>query len=339
MKSTITVKTIAEKLGISSSTVSRALSDHPRIGIRTKEKVKELAKKLNYVANPASEYLKTGKTMSVGFLVPSLKETYFSTILFQLENLLAQAGYHVVLFQSLEDMDREIAGSQFFLRLRVDAVVVSLAASTNNYLHFKQLENCGIPVIFIDRVPRNFQAHTIECEMKKSEVESMELLKQMGIQKVGFINGPSNLAASDKRLNSYLTGILKCGFESSPRLIKTCDLTLDGVQLAIHEILSDYPDLEAIVCFNDIIAMYAAHIVTEKKMAQQHIHFIGHGNLSINPYLAQPPLASIEQFPEKMGQMAAKLFFKLMDMQGEDVPYFNWSFDSELIIRDCFVQN
>lgn len=334
MKSNITVKTIAEKLGISSSTVSRALSDHPRIGLRTKEKVKELAVRLNYVANPASEYLKTGKTMSVGFLVPSLKDTYFSTILFHLESKLTKAGYHVVLFQSLEDMEREISGSQFFLRLRVDAVIVSLSATTNNYNHFKKLENSGIPVIFIDRIPRNFQAHTIECEMKKSEVESMELLKLMGINRVGFINGPSNLAASDKRLNSYLTGILKCGFESSPKLIKTSDLTIEGVEMAILEMLSDYPDLEGIVCFNDITAMYGAHILKAKKIIKHHIHFIGHGNASINPYLEHPPLASIEQFPEKMGEMAAELFLKLMELEGEKTPYFNWSFESELIVQE-----
>ena len=136
-----TIKDIAEELGIAFSTVSRALQDNPRIGLKTREKVWEVAKKLNYIPNPAAMFLKNNKTFSIGILIPSLNEEFFTQAISGVENVIEEMGFHSVIIQSRENFEREQTAIDTFLKMRIDGLIVSISGETKVFSHFKKLES------------------------------------------------------------------------------------------------------------------------------------------------------------------------------------------------------
>jgi DNA-binding LacI/PurR family transcriptional regulator len=314
MKAETNIKSIAEALKISISTVSRALNNNQRIGLKTRELVKAKAKELRYIRNPASMYLKREKTFVIGVIVPSLQEEFFHTVVKNLENTIEKSGYQLFVFQTRDEKERQEKAIELFLKYRVDAIVVSLAANTTDYKIFKTVEDFGIPVLFFDRVPRSFNAHKIKCDIQKGALEVMDFLKKKNVKNVALINGPSNLEASDTRLNGYLEGIHRYNFESSSSLIKSCDLSKEGVLEVVNNFHNQNNMPDAIFTFNDYIALYA--MAECKKLGyipNKDILFVSYANLPITSLMDNPPLASVEQFPDQIGIASANLVLDLIN--------------------------
>ncbi|MCP9764432.1 LacI family DNA-binding transcriptional regulator [Lacihabitans soyangensis] len=314
MKSGINIKIIAEALSISISTVSRALQNNPKIGLKTRELVIQKAKELQYVPNPASMFLKGKKMFVIGILVPALEEEYFCKVIDAVEDFFERLGYQVFVFQTRDDMNRQDKALELMLKYRVDGLLVSLAANTNNYVNFKKVEDFGIPVVFFDRVPRSYQAHRIKCDIQKGAVDVISYLKSLNCRKIALINGPSNLDASDERLNGYLLGLQENGIRSSPKFIKSCDLKKVSVMSAMETLLDQDEVPDAVFSFNDYVALYAMLVCKKRGIRpNDEIKFVSFGNLQITSLMNNPPLASVEQFPNKTGIEAARLLLDIID--------------------------
>lgn len=332
-RTSITIKNIAAKLGISASTVSRALHDHPRIGRKTKEKVKSLASAMHYVPNPAALLLKNNKTFTIGVLLPFLKEEFFSMAISAIEDAVLPHNYHVMVCQSRDNLEREKKMIDSFIATRIDGLIVSVSAETNHYGHFKLLEEYGIPVVFFDRVPRNFEANKVRSSVTSGTIDAIQYLVNKGIRKIALINAPGNLQVSDERLNGYLETISKFGLETSPKYIKSSNLTREETEKCMEELclLEDRP--EAVLTFNDYVAMYA--MTACRKMGvvpNKDILFVSFANLPITSILENPPIASVEQFPYEMGKKAAELLLKCIDSD-EARPYEEIVLETELRIH------
>lgn len=332
MKNNISIKTIARELNISNSTVSRALHNNPRIGLKTKETVFALAKKLNYIPNQASSLLRSNKTFIIGVIVPFLKEEFFSQVISSLEDVLDTKNYHVQIFQSRDNLEREIHGAENFLKMRVDGVIVSVSAETNQYAHFKKLEDFGIPVIFFDRIPRNYPSNNVKSNITNGANQIMEFLYSKNKKNIGLLNGPSNLHVSDERLNGYLEGLVKFNFTSSPQLIKSCNLTQEDTQQCIRKFFDQGIKPDSIITFNDYVALWAMDEC--KKIGvkpNQDVLFVSFANLSFTSFIDNPPLASVEQYPDKIGETAANFMLEILD--NDSLDYRELEVDTELIIH------
>jgi DNA-binding LacI/PurR family transcriptional regulator len=314
MKSGINIKIIAEALSISISTVSRALQNNPKIGLKTRERVIQKAKELQYVPNPASMFLKGKKMFVIGIIVPALEEEFFCKVINTVEDFFEKQGYQVFVFQTRDDMSRQDKALELMLKYRVDGLLVSLAANTNNYAEFKKVEDFGIPIVFFDRVPRSYGAHRIKCDIQNGAVDTISYLKGLSCSKIALINGPSNLDASDERLNGYLLGLQRNNIRSSPVFIKSCDLKRESVMNTMDNLLdqSDVPD--AVFAFNDYVALYAMLACKKRGIRpNDEIKFVSYGNLPITTLMNNPPLASVEQFPDRTGLEAAGLLLDIID--------------------------
>lgn len=314
MKSEINIKSIAEALRISISTVSRALQNNPKIGLKTRELVIEKAKELQYVPNPASMFLKGKKMFVIGIIVPALDEEFFTKVINTVEDFFEKQGYQVFVFQTRNDMLRQDKALELMLKYRVDGLLISLAANTNNYANFKKVENFGIPIVFFDRVPRGYKSHKIKCDIQNGAVEAINFLKSKNRKNIALINGPSNLDASDVRLNGYLLGLQKNDLKSSPSLIKSCDLSKESVNSTMETLLCQENVPDAIFAFNDYVALYAMLVCKKRGLKpNDDILFVSYGNLPITTLMDNPPLASVEQFPDKTGLEAASLLLDIID--------------------------
>jgi LacI family transcriptional regulator len=152
LKSTqITIKDIARELGISPSTVSRALKDHPDISPETKKAVNKLAEELNYQPNSIALSLRHRKSNTIGVIIPEIVHFFFSTVISGIEDIAYGAGYSVIISQSNESYEREVMDTKAMFNNRVDGIIVSMSRETQDLGHFESIHKRGMPMVFFDR--------------------------------------------------------------------------------------------------------------------------------------------------------------------------------------------
>lgn len=316
-----TIKEIARRLKISPSTVSRALNDHPSIGLVTTMRVKKVAEELNYEPNQTAIFFKQRKTFTVGVVLPSLSEPFFSAAISEIENVANEKNYTVIMGQSLDDADRELRILQTLKAHRVDGVLMSIGKNTRDYPFIGLLEAAGIPIVFFDCVPDLDTINRVVSDLETGMLEAIDVFVSCGHLAISLINGPALLPASIERKKAYLKGLRKCGIPFREEYLVNTDLTPEGNEAAISQLLalSDRPS--AVVSFNDYVALDVMKTVRQKGLAlNQDIHFISYANYPLWKYMENPPMASIEQFPGEQGKKAAELLFELIDTAARPDP-------------------
>lgn len=315
-----TIKEIARRLNVSISTVSRALHNHPSIGLRTKTQVQKLAKELNYEPNQAAISFKQGKTLTIGVILPNLREEFFSIAINGIEDVATANNYTVLIGQSHDDTEREKQIVETMRRQRVDGIIVSLAKTTDDFSHFDQLKKNNIPVVFFDRVPWSGDFYTVSCDLKSSSQQLVSWLAAKGRKKIGFIKGPETMRPSQERLDGYYDGLKKNNIAINEDWVATTDLSSEGTQQAMRKLLSAKDKPDAVIAFNDYVALDAIKLArSENLRINKDIFFVSYANLPITTYLDHPPAASVEQFPYQQAEKATNVLMELIQKKGEEI--------------------
>jgi DNA-binding LacI/PurR family transcriptional regulator len=331
-----TIKEIANRLNISISTVSRALHDHPSIGLRTKMQVKKLAEELNYVPNQTAIFFKQRKTFTIGVILPNLREEYFSLAISGIEETAFTGHYIALIGQSHDGLEREKKIVETMKKHRVDGLLVSVSKETTSLGHFEDLEQFNIPVVYFDRVPDAPDIHSVWCSLYHSSVSAIDFLANKGHKRIGYIQGPSTLTIKNERLLGYHAGLKKNKLPTDEALVVSSDLSPAGTRAALDKLLSLKNKPTAIIAFNDYVALDAMQHARNKKLKiNKDVCFVSYANLPVTHYLETPPLASVEQFPYEQGVRATELLLKLIESKSaqENIPYENVVLKSELIIH------
>ena len=215
-KGQVTIKDIAKELGISPSTVSKALNDHPDISQVTKKAVRDLVEKWNYKPDPIALSLKSGLTKTIGVIVPEIVHYFFSTVISGIEDLAYDSGYHVMFCQSNETYEREVKAVQTLLSSRVDGILVSITKVTKDFSHFRKIQDNGIPLVFFDRICNELdtdrvivddeQGNIIKCDTREeATIIVPELMKRT--------KRPDGIfAVNDLTAVEAMNMIKECGF-------------------------------------------------------------------------------------------------------------------------------
>lgn len=308
-----TIKEIAKQLNVSISTVSRALHDHPGIGMRTKMRVKQLASELDYEPNQTAIFFKQRKTFTIGVVLPNLKEEFFSEAINGIEEVATQHKYSVLISQSKDDIERERRIVTTMKNNRVDGIIASLGANTTSYEHFATLKKYGIPLVFFDRVPAAPGFNKVYSNMNSGTREAIEFLIEKGHRRIGVLNGPEKMRSSKERTETYKQVLLKRRLKIDLGLIAYTDLTRECTIRAMDVLLSQKPRPTAILVINDYIALDAMQYARQKKLKiNKDICFVSYANLPIIHYLETPPMASVEQYPYQQGAKAAEMLIELL---------------------------
>jgi LacI family transcriptional regulator, repressor for deo operon, udp, cdd, tsx, nupC, and nupG len=318
-----TIKEIARKLNVSISTVSRALHDHPSIGLRTRMNVQKLALELQYEPNQAAISFKGGKSLTIGVILPNLGEEYFSMAINGIEDVATQNRYTVLIGQSHDDTEREQQIVDSMRKHRVDGLVVSLAKTTRTHDHFLQLKKFDIPVVFFDRVPEYADAYTVSCNLENSSVELVTWLVSQGHKKIGFIKGPDALIHSKQRLQGFNRGLKDHKIKPDSSYVVATDLSKKKTADAMHKLLALKNRPTAVIAFNDYVALDAIKYTRDLGLLiNKDISFVSYANLPVTSYLDHPPIASVEQFPYQQAEKATDILLKLIRSNGsaEGIP-------------------
>ncbi|TSD67295.1 substrate-binding domain-containing protein [Inquilinus sp. KBS0705] len=331
-----TIKEIAKRLNVSTSTVSRALHNHPSIGLVTTMRVHEVAKELGYEANKTAIYFKERKTYTIGVIIPDLSEPFFSAALTGVEDAAEKSNYNVIIGQSLDSFEREKKIVENMKDHRVDGMLVSLTKETATYDHFDNLQKYNIPIVFFDRVPNRKDINYVACNLVSGMLQAITKLVSMGHSRIGLINGPAKLAATLQRLEIYIRCLKENNLSVEQDIIVSTTLAKADNIKAINKLLALNQPPAAIIVFNDYVLLDCiAAVKAAGLVVNQDISFISFANLPIWEYMDSVPLASIEQFAYKQSSMAAGFLFQLINNSTKadttDTPPLQHIIDSEMI--------
>lgn len=319
--SQVTIKDIAKELGISPSTVSRALKDHPDISPATKKAVKELAEKLNYQPNSIALSLRQSKSNTIGVIIPEIVHFFFSTVISGIEDVAYDAGYSVIVSQSNESYEREVMDTKALFNNRVDGMLISMSRETTNFDHFKSIYDRGMPMVFFDRICDGLETSKVIVDDFDGAFKATEHLIKQGYQRIAHLGGPSNLSISRQRLDGYKAALKQYNMPIDESMI-LADHSSDDDQNAkeITSMLLDSPKPpDALFAINDIAALGAMMAVKERGLSiPKDFAIVGFSNWRFTS-MTDPAMTTVDQPGFAMGQEAARLLIKEIEAKEDKI--------------------
>jgi len=311
LKTTIT--DIARELNTTPATVSRALSDHPRISDKTKKSVHETALKLNYKRNKIASSLRSGRTHLIGVIIPSAEINFFGSVVHGIESVANENGYGVLLFQSNEKRDYEEKGLQNFLSARVDGILVSIAKDTTDYSHFNEIKSRHIPLVFFDRTNDDLGVDSVVIDDYKGAFMATEHLLAQGYKRIAHISGPRHLKNFNDRLKGYIAALERNKIKVDQSLIYTGNISIESGKEGTKHFLSLKNPPDAIFATEDFTALGVIKELKERKIKiPGQFGVIGFANELFGEHIT-PTLSSVEQQTIKMGRSALDLLLNIIE--------------------------
>jgi len=314
--SNITIKGLALELNLSAATVSRALSDSYEISAATKQRVWDLAKKLNYEPNPSASTLRSHKSKTLAVIIPEIANNFFSQAINGIEEISRQHGYHVLIYQTHDNSETEAAFIKSLLSGRVDGVLISVSSETDNNDHFTEL-NKNIHVVFFDRTLEDIDAIKITTDDYESAYIATEHLIECGCKKIGYLSALNNLSAGKKRLSGYADALASHHVVYDKNLVINCDNNENQNYSHIKDLLSqNKPD--GIISAIEELVLPCYKICQDLHINIPHdLKIVSFSNLKTAPFL-NPSLTTITQPAFEIGQAAATLLLKLLNKKQVD---------------------
>ena len=328
-----TVHDIALKLGITASTVSRALNDHPRISAATKKLVLKTAKEVNYQPNHIAAALRMGKSRLIGVIVPTANRNFFSSVVRGIDEIADSLGYRVILCQSYENYEKEVQTINALLSARVDGIIVSIAKNTEKFDHFQRVIDKGIPLVLFDRITDQIEVNQVVIDDYWASYKAVEHLIAQGYRKIAHFTSPRKINIYKERLRGYLDALTEHGLSVDPHLIVESNMQLEDGQQSARHLLDKAVEFDAIFSAADYAAMGALQVLKEKNISvPQQVGIVGFGNEPFTSF-TDPPLSTVDQTSIAMGHVTAELFFELLKAEPKKFIPQKSVLKPELIIR------
>ena len=316
-----TIIDIANELGISPSAVSKAFSNHPRISTQTKKDVERIAKKLGYQRNTIATGLRKGKSGLIGVMVPWVNINFFSTVIKGVEDVLGEAGYHVLIGQSKDSEAKEINQINAFLNAQVEGIIVSMSSNTQDITHFENAVKTGTKVVFFDRTTPEIEVDQVMIDDYLGAYQATIHLLEQGYKRIGLISGKQNLLLYKNRLRGYQDALDKYGISLDLDIVMESDLNIDGGKACTLKMLDFKNPPDAIFCLSDLFALGALKAIKQKGLLiPEEIGLMGFSNEEFTTYVT-PSISSVNQFSEQMGNIAAKSLLEQLNEEKKSEEY------------------
>ena len=314
------MKEIAKKLGVSVSTISRALQDSPELHPETKRKIVEMAKEMNYQPNLLAQSLRISRTKTLGVIVPEIISHFFGSCVSGIQDTANSRGYNVMICQSNESIEQEKANIKSLVSSQVDGLLISLSRETNHYEHLYELYDREIPFVLFDRVNEDIPVSKITFNDVGGAYQVTKYLLETGCRRIMYVSGPEDLYISKKRKEGYLRALSEYGLGEEADLIKITDLTHEGNVRAAEEIAAMNPRPEAVFCMIDPLAVDV--LTVWKSMGIKIPEDISLAGFTNNPTSAvvEPPLTTVSQPGYEMGKLSVTHLLDQLDGVASDDP-------------------
>lgn len=335
MSSEVTLKHIADALGVSTMTVSRALNNRSNVDEKTRERVLEKAKSMGYTPNHVAKSLVSSKTYTIGVVIPEITHAFFPEVVRGIEEVTNTSDYQLFLTNANEQFEREKNAIRALKAKRVDGMLISSSQTVDEYSFYKELINSKTKVVFFDRCIENIGASCVSVNDRMSSLQITEhLINSHNYTKIAHLSGPQNVSIGKERFQGYLDALRKHGISVTEKWIVEGGFQEESGYQAMKSLLSlpkdEYP--EAVVSVNDPSAIGAIQAIKEHGLSiPKDIAIVGFTD-DIRAPLLETPLTTIHQPAYKVGRRAAEKLLKTID--DPDEPAENIEVLTTLKIRE-----
>ena len=308
MKKNITIKELSKILEVSISTVSKALNDSYEISDSTKERIKAAAKTYNYKPNKLAVNLKSGKTNTIGVVLPSIKNFFMSRVLRGIDSVIAKSNYNIIISITNESFDKEVQSVQTLSNGLVDAIIIAVSEETQIKKDFSHLSNLvgDIPLLMVDRIVNSINCDKVLVDDYNAIFNAVSDLIFEGKKSIALVSSINNLNVGKLRTKGYLAAIQN----------KQEPIVLEGqegyIEIELYKLIESNK-IDAIMALDQESSLAAFRIGKVKKVLNnKKVSIIGYASRVISEHLT-PKLTTIDQHGKKVGITSAKLLLKRLD--------------------------
>ena len=306
---------LAKTLGLSPSTISRALSDHNDVSEATKERVRQLAAELHYRPNQLAAALRRGRSNTLGVLVPHITGHFFPQVVHGIATEAAKLGFNVMMCQSNEDVRQEQKNIDLLMHSQVEGILVSLANTTQNFAHFEAVRQQNIPLVFFDRIMEDFRGNNVSSVVlddHRGAYQAVAHLIEQGCSRIAHFTGPLHLNIHKNRHQGYRDALAAHGLAVEEALVVLCAMNQKSGAHALRQLLKLPQRPDAVFSSNDLAAVGALQVAKAHRLrVPQDLAIVGFSNETFTS-LTEPTLSSVDQRGEQMGRTAVQLLQKLL---------------------------
>jgi len=333
----VTIYDLARKLNISVATVSRALKDDPVVSKKTKKKISDLAQEMGYRSNHFARNLRTQRTHTIGVIIPRINSYFMSAVIAGMENIATSEGYNLIISQSSESVEKEIANAATLFNNRVDGLLVSLAYDTDSLAHFDAFIKKKVPLIFFDRTADQKDCTSILINNWKAAYEATTHLISQGRRRIVHITATQKRNVYVDRLKGYKQALADQNLPFREDYVIVGNLSQEAGAEAAVRIREMDPLPDAVFVANDNCAVGC--IIALKQMGiriPDDIALVGFNNDPVST-VVEPNLTTINYPGYEMGQVAARNLIDHLNGSSNIHSTNTIILRSELILRDSSV--
>ena len=332
----LTLKDIAIALNISVTTVSKALKNYPDVSVKTKERVKAYAEKVNFTPNSFAAYLRTHESKTVGIVIPRLNHFFFSSILRGIITEAEKHEYMTFILCSDESYELEKTQIQRLLNKNVDGIFLSIADKTHDLTHIQNIMDKDTNLVIFDKYSKLTPCSSVVIDDRKAAYTAVEHLIKKGKKRIAHFRGPLLPQNSIDRFLGYRQALEENGIEYDKDLVFICDEINDSEGYDhMQQILDQKMDVDAIFAVADLPAVGAIKCLIENKVQiPEEIAVMGFSNWLISSFIT-PSLSTIDQPGELMGRKAFQVFLdeRYTKKRNEPVVFQKYEIETTLIER------
>ncbi|OHX68513.1 LacI family DNA-binding transcriptional regulator [Flammeovirga pacifica] len=332
-KDRVTIKDIAKELGVTPTTVSRALNGGERISEKTKNKVISLAKKWNYRPNIIARNLQNQTSKTVGVIIPEFNHNFFSMMLHGVEEKIRELGFQLMIGSSGRNYDQEKSTCFKMSDAKVDGLLIALSKDMKDYSYLQQIRDEGTPIVLLDRICEDIDTSVVITDDFQGASQAVDYLLSLGHQKILHVKGENGISTTFNRYMGYVEALKRKKIPIDQNLILTSE---DEIELKkqLISIFNQKDHPTAIFAFSD----YLAFIIMETLKSigleiPKDVSIIGYADEPISTYTS-PKLSTVKQPSFEMGKKAVELLF---DYQKEE-KYQHVILKTKLIIRESTLE-
>lgn len=302
----VRMKDIAQDLGVSLMTVSKALRSHSDISEETRQRVLKRMRELKYQPDWIARSMVTGRTYLVGLVLPDLMHSFFAEVAIGVSRKLQPLGYQVLIANTEEDPEVEKRNLQVLASRKVDGLIIASTQRQKDLSVFENLERAGTPYVLIDRMVPGIEANYVGVKDEEVGRIATEHLIALGAKRIAHIRGPA-ISTGRGRLRGYRSALEKHGIRIRPEYIVSGEWGDRGGREAMMELMKRNPRPDAVFCYNDPVAAGAIQAALEMNLrVPEDVAIIGAGNVHYSDLL-RVPLSTVDQSSGVIGERAAEL--------------------------------
>jgi DNA-binding LacI/PurR family transcriptional regulator len=337
----VTIKDIAKALGLSTSTVSRALRDSYEISPETKQLVLHYAREINYRPNPIALSLKEKRSRSIGVIVSEIANSFFSQIINGIESIAYSKGYNVIISQSRESYERELINMDFLSSRSVDGFLISVSTETKDFSHISDLYDRGLPIVFVDRMVASIDTHKVIADNFKGAYDATTHLIKSGYQRIAHLANSEYLSITRERVAGHQQALADAKMVFDDTYLKHClhgGMIYGEVETAMNELMGLKHKPDALFASADKLTTNCMRYCRAKGIViPDDLAMVGFSNLDLTDLLS-PSLSVVRQPAFEMGELAADLLIKTIESKRPITEFETRMLPAELFIRESSVK-